>query len=158
MGINVHTHLAVQCDSEALELVRQLAKAYLPKLPDWEDADDGEKLAVNLLTWLSSPEFTLFKGNGGDLLLWGYIRGYITYVDEFIEILRENGFWADLLRLVHGTKKPYLSSRHIVVFEEREQTEQTIAYEIKVAEDEQEKRLDTVTVKRHKCPFCFYQM
>jgi hypothetical protein len=152
MGWDVHTHLAVECDHFRFGDVRKLATEYLPKLPSWEDADDAEKQAVNLLTWLTDDRAHLFEGNGGDLLLWGYIRGKPTDVKGFVELLRANGFWLAFLHALNGPKSIWPSQHHILVFEEQEQSEQTIASEIFSRDNDNE-----IVVNRHLCPFCFNQ-
>lgn len=140
MGYYVHVHVCFACNKN--DGVAALAKKHRPLLPS-----DSE--GVREAGWFldSLAERTGHNpGPKGGLSMWGMVGNY-TRVDEFVEVLRP--FWLDLLGDIDGGPCDF---EHILVFEEREQTERTTAYEIIKNDD------NAIEVKKHECSFTFMQM
>jgi hypothetical protein len=83
--------------------------------------------------------------------------GNYTQVKSFCEALRP--FWADLLGNIRGGP---CTHEHVIVFEEREQTEHVDAYEIGWADDKGEwvsigERASLVIKKHERLPFSWMQ-
>lgn len=147
MGYYVHIHVAFACDNN--EPVAELAKKHLA-IMDFSDCVEAEWF----LTELSKRTGTN-PGPKGGMSLWGVIGNY-TAAEEFVEILRP--FWREML--VNSIGPHYFE--HIIVFEEAEQTEQAIAYEIFLSEnpdDAEGKPLHgrELTIKKHQLPSCWGQ-
>ncbi len=143
MGFYVHIHVCFACDSNdgVAELAAKHAAAFPPCVPN-----DSSRYA----RWFLDDLAKRTGGNDGPkggLSMWGMVGNY-TRVDEFCEELRP--FWKDLLQGVEGGP---CGHEHVLVFEEKEQTERAIAYEISLDEDTEE-----LSIKRHECPFTWMQM
>lgn len=143
MGYYVHVHVSFACDDN--EPVAALAKRHAENYKT-EGAGDAERAARWFLDDLSERTGTNMGPKGG-VSLWGIIGNY-TSVDEFCELLRP--FWIELLTTPQCGP---LDFEHIIVFEEREQSEQAVAYEIYLERESQ-----ALTIKRHALPFCWNQM
>lgn len=147
MGFYVHIHVSFACDNN--DEIAALAKEYLSgakKLTE-EDSPDAHFTARKFLESLASRSGNN-EGPKGGLSLWGMVGNY-TRVDLFCELLVP--FWKDLFKCSEGPG-PW---EHIIVFEESEQSEQAIAYEI-FLEDEGYGNGGLIT-RRHELPFCWNQ-
>lgn len=146
MGWYVHVEVSFSCCEN--EPVAALARKHAPNHLEDGPASDSERAARWFLDDLAGRTGENMGPKGG-VSLWGMIGNY-THVDVFCERLRP--FWKELLE----TPKCGPSSHaHIIVFEEQEQSEQAIAYEIKLADEE---RTDgELVITRHALPFCWNQ-
>lgn len=139
MGSYVHIHVCFACDTN--DAVAALAAKHLPFVGEcmeaqWFLEDLSKRTGENL-------------GSKGGLSLWGMVGKY-TNGEEFVEVLKP--FWKELLQKVDGGPNSF---EHILVFIEREQSEQATAFEIFL------KDLDSpelLLVKKHDCPFTWMQM
>jgi len=139
MGHCVHINVCFACGKN--DAVAELAKKHMPP-------EDGNREARWFLQSLA--ERTGFNpGPKGGLSTWGIVGNY-TDEDEFVETLRP--FWKALLSEVYGGPHSF---EHILVFVEHEQTERATAIEIFLADADS---IDSLTVKKHECPFAWMQM
>jgi hypothetical protein len=136
VGHYVHIHVAMAVDKN--EPVAEIAKRHVDGCGDCREA----KWFLEDLATRSGHN----PGPKGGLSLWGMVGNY-TDGEAFVKALEP--FWLELF----GTEAGPFRFEHILVFEEREQTERTTAYEISY--DENTKQLG---VAKHKCPFAFMQM
>lgn len=141
MGWYVHIHVAFSCDRN--EGVGELAAKHLAMLS--ESDDDAIRYVRFFLTELSERTGEN-PGPKGGLSLWG-MTGNCTRADEFCQTLIP--FWGELLS-GHIDGGP-CSHEHVIVFEEQEQSERAVAYEI--ASDDGA----PITIKRHELPFAWMQ-
>jgi len=139
MGHYVHINVCFACDKN--EGVAALAEKHLPETEECREAkwflEDLAKRTGN------NP------GPKGGLSTWGMVGNY-TDEEEFVEVLRP--FWKDLLSDVDEGP---CSFEHVLVFVEHEQTERATAFEIYRDDDDD---AETLTVKKHECPFSWMQM
>lgn len=140
MGYYVHINVCFACDKN--DAVADLARKHLALV---ESGDDGVREAGWFLQALSERTGHNHGPKGG-LSMWGMVGNY-TRVGEFVEVLKP--FWLELLGGIDGGPCDF---EHILVFEEREQTERTTAYEISKNDN------GAIEVKVHECPFAFMQM
>ena len=143
MGFYVHIHVCFACDDNSG--VAELAAKHAATFPTYEQGN-----AIRYVRWFLDDLAKRTGGNDGPkggLSMWGMVGNYVR-VEEFCERLRP--FWAELLA---GVKGGPCDCEHVLVFEEREQTERAIAYEIALNEDTEE-----LSIKRHECPFAWMQM
>jgi hypothetical protein len=144
MGYYVHIHVCFACDTN--EGVAALALKHKAML---SDSNDGAREAGWFLADLVKRTGHN-PGPKGGLSTWGIVGNY-TRGEAFVKTLMP--FWLELLSGdIDGGP---CSFEHILVFEEPEQTERTIAYEIFLEDRDDPKTLE---VKRHECPFSFMQM
>jgi hypothetical protein len=137
MGFYVHLHVAFACGEN--EGVARLAAEHRARL-NGESAEAGWFLDDLAKRTGRNP------GPKGGLSLWGIVGDY-TSGERFVGALMP--FWGDLLRSEVDGGPP--SHAHILVFEEAEQTERAIAFEVFLNDAK------ALTVKRHELPFCFSQ-
>ena len=138
MGYYVHLHVCFACDTN--EGVAELARKHADSVGDcleakWFLASLSERTGHN-------------PGPKGGLSMWGIVGNYAEG-EVFCDALRS--FWAELL--TGGVSGGPCSFEHVLVFEEAEQKECAIAYEI--SRDEETGNLE---IKRHECPFAWMQM
>ena len=146
MGFYVHLHVAFACNSN--DGVAALAKKHLAEVPAPVDGyrEGGEKEAVWYLEELSKRTGNN-PGPKGGISLWGVIGNY-TEPEKFVSTLLP--FFKELLSgSIEGGP---CSFEHIIVFHEREQTEQASAIEVFLDEDKKE-----IITKNHDLPFAFMQ-
>lgn len=136
MGFYVHIHVAFACDD--FDYVSNIAKKFLEtaKLDQFD-----EKMFVNDMVSKSGEP----KGPKGGLYLWGWIGNY-TRVEEFCNNLKP--LWKMLL--ADDDDSPF-SHEHIIVFEEKEQKEHAIAYEILLNDK------NDIEIRTHALPFAWMQ-
>lgn len=139
MGHYVHLNVCFACDTN--DAVAALAKQHMPP-------EDGNREARWFLQALAERTGDN-PGPKGGLSTWGIVGNH-TDEDEFVETLRP--FWKALLSEVDGGP---CSFEHILVFVEHEQTERATAIEIFLADGENP---ETLTIKKHECPFAWMQM
>lgn len=139
MGHYVHLNVCFACDTN--DAVAELAKKHMPP-------EDGNREARWFLQSLAERTGTN-PGPKGGLSTWGIVGNH-TDEDEFVETLRP--FWKALLSEVDGGP---CSFEHILVFVEHEQTERATAIEIFLGDDDNP---ETLTIKKHECPFAWMQM
>lgn len=144
MGLYVHLIVVFACDEN--EGVAALAKKHLESIdPQKSDEDRDAKQFLLALSQRTGGN----PGSRGGVSMWGIIGNYSSG-ERFSELLRP--FWIDLLAGVEGGPHDF---EHIIVFEEREQTEQAVAYEIMFDDPEGVGR--KLIIKRHELPFCWGQ-
>jgi hypothetical protein len=142
----VHIHVCFGCDEN--EPVAALGKEFIERI-EWHRHSDtgGIHDGAREARWFLEALAERTGGNPGPkggLSLWGMVGNY-TKADVFVDILLP--FWEALFERQPGG---FLDHEHILVFEEAEQTERTIAFEIM-------REAGAVVVKRHDCPFAFMQ-
>jgi hypothetical protein len=140
MGFYVHLHVCFACDRN--DGVAALARKHLHRVVSAEDYWNKE--VVWFLTDLSERTGPN-PGPKGGLSMWGMVGNYSSG-ETFCEALRP--FWQELLAGVDGGPNQF---EHILVFEETEQRERAIAFEISAESG-------VVTIQRHECPFAWMQM
>lgn len=145
MGFYVHVHVSFACDEN--EPVAWLAKKHAPNYQA-EGASDAARAARWFLDDLAERAGHN-PGPKGGLSLWGMVGNY-TRVEEFCEILRP--FWTELLQTRDCGPDVF---KHIVVFEEPEQSERAIAYEIFLPDGGHTG--EPLMIRRHELPFCWNQ-
>jgi hypothetical protein len=144
MGYAVHMHVCFSCEEN--EPVAALAKKHLEHLPAITGDDEMLYNGILEARWFlkSLSERT---GDNAGLSMWGIKGSYYTDVDKFIEVLHP------FLLEMFETETGVFDFEHIIVFEERQQWERTIAHEISYNKDSKQ-----VVIQRHICPFAFMQM
>ncbi len=135
MGYYVHLHVCFACDTndEVAALANQRKESVREHKEAFWFLDDLSKRTGR------NP------GPKGGLSLWGIVGNY-SRGDSFCEILRP--FWMALLAGVDGGPRDF---DRVIVFEEQEQSERTIAFEIYLESP------DSLIIKTHECPFSFMQ-
>jgi hypothetical protein len=141
MGLYVHVHVSFSCDNN--EGVAELAKKHLLLASNNNYTKEATWFLKDLAIRTGSN-----PGPKGGMSLWGIIGNY-TNVEDFVVTLKP--FWVDLLT---GVEDGPHSFEHILVFEEREQAERAIAYEIFLEEPDHKE----FTVRKHELPFAWMQM
>lgn len=145
MGHYVHIHVAFACDQN--DGVAELAKRHAETL-DEKAVDGGTRYAKWFLEDLAKRSGENLGPKGG-LSLWGMVGNY-TEADVFCEVLRP--FWTELLSgTIAGGPNCF---ERVIVFAEREQTEQAEAYEIWRDKDGE----GDIQIKHHLLPFAWMQM
>ena len=139
MGHYVHLSVVFACDEN--DGVAEIAKRYLDTI--------GENREAQWFLEDLSNRTGRNPGPKGGLSTWGIVGNY-TDEDEFIETLRP--FWKALLSDVDAG--PF-SFEHILVFVEHEGCERATAIEIFLADEDNP---ETLTIKKHECPFAWMQM
>lgn len=139
-----YVHLSV-CYSSELE---DDIKPELEKLVNKYKKEDAPKEAIWILEAILDPK-NYNCGPKGFLFTWGVVGNY-TSGQEVVDYLKP--FFEEQLRNNLGT----LDFDHILIFEEREQSQQAIAYEI-FLEDSNSDEKGPLIVKRHELPFCWNQ-
>jgi hypothetical protein len=139
MGHYVHLNVCFACDTN--DAVAKLAKKHMPP-------EDGNREARWFLMELAARTGTN-PGPKGGLATWGIVGNH-TNEDEFVETLLP--FWKALLAGVDGGPNSF---EHILVFVEHEGTERPTAIEIYLEDDENQ---ESLTIKKHLCPFTWKQM
>lgn len=147
MAYDVHIHLAFSCSRN--EGVAELAKRHAAGMNP--DAPDGIREAKWFLDDLAERTGRNLGPKGG-LCLWGMTGNY-TRVGDFCEVLRP--FWLELLTT--GIDGGPLDFERVIVFEEQEQSEQAIAYEIGLEDDEDGMSRAALFIRRHELPFAWMQ-
>lgn len=135
MGFYVHLSIIMPCDNN--EPVAEIAKKYVDTI---EHCNEAEWYLEELSTRKGYN-----PGPKGGLSMWGIVGNY-TSVDEFIDALEP--FFLELFKTEAGPS----DFEHIIVFYEREQSEQAKAYEISY--DKENHKID---VKEHFLPFAWMQ-
>lgn len=144
MGVYVHLSVTFACDTN--EGVAELARKHLP-------AQDEECIEAKWFLDDLSKRTGGNPGPKGGLSTWGIVGNY-TLGETFVEKLRP--FWIDLLAGVEGGPHDF---EHIIVFEEREQTEQAKAFEIFLKENFDGTPVPgDLVIREHDLPFCWNQM
>jgi hypothetical protein len=141
MGFYVHIHVSFACDHN--EPVAALAKKHLAVIADEDDARRAARWFLSDLSERTGEN----RGPKGGVSLWGMIGNY-TPVDQFCEVLRP--FWRELLETPDCGP---LDFEHIVVFQEREQSERAQAFEIFLDDG----RSGDLVIREHDLPFCWGQ-
>lgn len=147
MGWYVHIHVCFACDRN--EPVAELAKRHRLALAG-EDGDDGDRAAVWFLEDLARRTGGNHGPKGG-LSMWGMVGNY-TNGESFCEALKP--FFEEMLR--HGIGG-ICQHEHILVFEEQEQSDSAIAYEI-MLDGDYASDVRKVVIKTHTgLPFAWMQ-
>lgn len=150
MGFYVHFHICFNADYS--RDMAQAAQDILDMLWDKEGEEHAcEREAVWLLKAIQDLK-NYNTGPKGSLFTWGIVGNY-TRADDVIDDLKE--FFLELL--TNRKLDPYVSE-HIIAFEEKEQSEKAIAYEIYLKFPSYEAKGNELIVKRHEMPFCWFQM
>lgn len=152
MAHDVHLHVSFECNDNGP--LGKLALKHLATL-----SDDVCVEARMFLQDLSERKGRN-PGMKGGLCLWGIVGNY-SNADTFITDLRR--FWIELWNCEHTEYEcGFMPFRHIVVFEEQEQSEQAKAYCLTPVGGDKVGRYDyEVTdylVTSHKLPFCWNQL
>ena len=150
MGFYVHFHICFNADHspEMVEAAKKQLKEF------WvEEAEeyDCERETRRLLEAIQDPK-NYNTGPKGSLFTWGIVGNY-TRAGDVIDDLEL--FFFELLS--NRELDPY-SAEHIIVFEEKEQSEKAIAYEIYLKSPFYDIGNNELIVKRHELPFCWNQM
>jgi len=159
MSFDVHLSVVFNCYEN--DSVAKLAKEYMeflgiPEAPkdEWPAISeyDCEKEIGWFLTDLSRRSGKNWGPKGG-VLTWGTVSNHLD-AQGFVKDL--DHFWFDLLTM--KDERAMCSFEHIIVFYEREQSEQANCYEIYLNPNKRSNyTFEDLIFKHHKLPFCWNQ-
>jgi hypothetical protein len=148
MGFDVHLSVTFPCDVN--DGVAELAKKHLAEMPKTMTSSWGEPVSIpRECVWFLeelSKRTGPNMGHKGGLSMWGIVGNY-TVPEDFVEVLRP--FWRELLL---GVDDGPLDFEHVIVFFEREQSDQAECFEIWLPDGAKHSGVG-VEIKHHRLPF-----